>query len=90
MALACQENLPGRLQGDIWRPEEELKLLQLVRKGFSWKRISEEFPGRSCHSATAHYHKVLLSKIRNDPTMDKVMALYDRYNLFRSYYVTHY
>jgi hypothetical protein len=74
------------LQGDKWRPAEDSKVIELVAKELSWKEISDELPGRSEISCTRRYHKYLLKRIQT-PEMDKIMRLYNQYDLSPSYYL---
>jgi hypothetical protein len=74
------------LQGDKWRPAEDSMLMELVGKELSWKEISDELPGRSEISCIQHYHRSLSKRIQR-PDTDKIVRLYNQYDLSRSYYL---
>jgi hypothetical protein len=78
-------SVPVPLQSDKWRPAEDSKLIELIEEGLSWKEISDELPERSEISCSQHYHKSLNRTQR--PELDKIVRLYNQYDLSRSYYL---
>jgi len=78
----CTDYVP--LKGDKWRPAEESKIIELLGKSLSWREISEQLPGRSQDSCYSHYY-IILKKSESDRRADKIVTLYDRYDLSHSF-----
>ena len=66
------------MSGNLWQPEEDEKLLELLANGKTWKEISLALPGRSEGSCSHHFRNTLLNQLLEDPVSQQVARLYNR------------
>lgn len=80
--LLPQNHRSTRFGGDKWRPEEDIKLLELTGKVTKWSSVSAELPRRSEHACRMRY-RFISKRILGDPKTEEVATHYIRYGLFK-------